>query len=272
MNQNNIFINPQNSQLLKPKENNIFQQNNTLSENKTINQNQSHNINFPFKIMQKEKEKESNIFNNYYINAEKEPKSSDKNINIVKPKFVIKTIPNEEIKIKNIEEIPNPNLSLNLTNTNSSAFQPKIINDQKDYITKVNNKLYNLIIDTKNEIFKIELHELKDNIYTLKYFYENNFSLNDLKSLHKFFRLFDNVSDMIKELEKWLNKNKYLVYEDLENKIAKITIKVPIFQCFENIELILIQNTYTKENLFEFLCKRVGNMQREYGKKIYRLE
>ena len=271
MNQNNIFINPQNSQLLKPKEINAFQQSNTLtSDNKNINQNQT--VNFPFKIMQKEKE--TNFLNNILLfNAEKENKNSDKNIPVVKPKFITKTIPNEEKKIKCTEEIHNnSNPSLNLTNSNSSAFQPKIIKDQKDFIAKVNNKLYNLIIDTKNEIFKIQLHELRENIYTLKYYYENNFSLADLKALNKFFRLFDNVTDMIKELEKWLNKNKYSVIEDVENKISKVIIKVPIFQCFESIELTLLQNAYSKENIFELLCKRVGNMQREYGKKIFNLE
>ena len=271
MNQNNIFINPQNSQLLKPKEINAFQQSNTItSDNKKINQNQT--VNFPFKIMQKEKE--TNFLNNILLfNAEKENKNSDKNIPVVKPKFITKTIPNKEIKIKCTEEIHNnSNPSLNLTNSNSSAFQPKIIKDQKDFIAKVNNKLYNLIIDTKNEIFKIQLHELRENIYTLKYYYENNFSLADLKALNKFFRLFDNVTDMIKELEKWLNKNKYSVIEDVENKISKVIIKVPIFQCFESIELTLLQNAYSKENIFELLCKRVGNMQREYGKKIFNLE
>ena len=273
MNQNNIFINPQNSQLLKPKEINAFQQSNTItSDNKNINQNQNQTVNFPFKIMQKEKE--TNFLNNILLfNAEKENKNSDKNIPVVKPKFITKTIPNEEKKIKCTEEIHNnSNPSLNLTNSNSSAFQPKIIKDQKDFIAKVNNKLYNLIIDTKNEIFKIQLHELRENIYTLKYYYENNFSLADLKALNKFFRLFDNVTDMIKELEKWLNKNKYSVIEDVENKISKVIIKVPIFQCFESIELTLLQNAYSKENIFELLCKRVGNMQREYGKKIFNLE
>ena len=272
MNQNNIFINPQNSQLLKPKEINAFQQSNTItSDNKNINQNQNQTVNFPFKIMQKEKE--TNFLNNILFNAEKENKNSDKNIPVVKPKFITKTIPNEEKKIKCTEEIHNnSNPSLNLTNSNSSAFQPKIIKDQKDFIAKVNNKLYNLIIDTKNEIFKIQLHELRENIYTLKYYYENNFSLADLKALNKFFRLFDNVTDMIKELEKWLNKNKYSVIEDVENKISKVIIKVPIFQCFESIELTLLQNAYSKENIFELLCKRVGNMQREYGKKIFNLE
>ena len=273
MNQNNIFINPQNSQLLKPKEINAFQQSNTItSDNKNINQNQNQTVNFPFKIMQKEKE--TNFLNNILLfNAEKENKNSDKNIPVIKPKFITKTIPNEEKKIKCTEEIHNKsNPSLNLTNSNSSAFQPKIIKDQKDFIAKVNNKLYNLIIDTKNEIFKIQLHELRENIYTLKYYYENNFSLADLKALNKFFRLFDNVTDMIKELEKWLNKNKYSVIEDVENKISKVIIKVPIFQCFESIELTLLQNAYSKENIFELLCKRVGNMQREYGKKIFNLE
>jgi hypothetical protein len=96
--------------------------------------------------------------------------------------------------------------------------------------------------------------------------------LNDLKQLHRFFYLFDNISETLKELEKLLMKNKYNVFEDLENKKAKIQIKVLLLDKEENIEFPLIQKTYTKDNLFEILCKKVASISSDYGQKIIKLE
>ena len=269
MNTNNIFSNSQNP-LSLPKnslENNSFPVPNP-QETKIISSIPDHNINFPFKVIQKEKD--SNIPNNFlFLNNDKGAKNSAKNINIIKPKFVTKTIANEVSKIKNMDETPSLNLSLNLS---SSAFQPQIIKDNKEFRTKVNNKIFNLILNNKKDIFKLELHQIIDDVYLLKYFYENNFSLADLKLLNKFFCLFDNIADMMKELEKWLMKNQYTVLEDLDNKIAKIQIKVPILQMYENVELTLTQKQYSKENLFEILCKKVANISQEYENRMGKLE
>ena len=272
MNQNNIFSNSQNTQSLikKQEETDSFLVPNQ-HETKIISPIPEHSINFPFKVVQGEKE--SHISNNFLlINNDKGGKSNGKNINIIKPKFVTKTITNENSKIKIVEENPSLNLTLNLS---GSAFQPQIIKENKDnkeFRTKVNNKIFNLILDNKNDNFKLELHQINDNVYSLKYFYENNFSLADLKLLNKFFCLFDNVADMMVELEKWLIQNQYTVLEDLDNKIAKIQIKVPILQMYENVELTLTQKAYSKENLFEILCKKVSNMSKEYEFKINKLE
>ena len=272
MNTNNIFSNSQNAQPLskKPADNDSFLVQNQ-KETKIITPIPEHSINFPFKVVQGEKE--PHISNNFLlINNDKGGKNNGKNINIIKPKFVTKTITNENSKIKIVEENPSLNLTFNLS---GSAFQPQIIKENKDnkeFRTKVNNKIYNLILDNKNDNFKLELHQINDNVYLLKYFYENTFSLADLKLLNKFFCLFDNVADMMKELEKWLAQNKYTVLEDLDNKIAKIQIKVPILQMYKNVELTLTQKAYSKENLFEILCKKVSNMTKEYEFKLNKLE
>ncbi len=267
MSQNNISSNPKNFQILKKP---LFEPNSSFvpnpSENKNIFPNHDHPQSYPFKVVQKEKD--SNFF---ILNSEKNSKNSAKNINIIKPKFIIKTIPTNNKKIKYSEETPSLNLSLNLS---SSAFQPQIIKEKenKEFITKVNNKIFNLIVDTKNNVFKIELHQIIDNVFLLKYFYGNNYTLPELKLINKFFCLFDNVSDMKKELEKWLSTNRYTVTEDLDNKIAKVQMKVPILQNIEDIELKLNQKNYTNENLFEILCKKVAVTAKEYEQRINKLE
>ena len=267
MSQNNISSNPKNFQILKKP---LLEPNSSFvpnpSENKNIFPNHDHSQSFPFKVVQKEKD--SNFF---ILNSEKNSKNSAKNINIIKPKFIIKTIPTNNKKINYSEETPSLNLSLNLS---SSAFQPQIIKEKenKEFITKVNNKIFNLIVDTKNNVFKIELHQIIDNVFLLKYFYGNNYTLPELKLINKFFCLFDNVSDMKKELEKWLSTNRYTVTEDLDNKIAKVQMKVPILQNIEDIELKLNQKNYTNENLFEILCKKVAVTAKEYEQRINKLE
>ena len=240
--------------------------------NKDLSQNQDHNMNSLFKVITEEKEPPS-PHNISFMNGDKNSnKGQSKNINIIKPKFVTRTMPNDNLKLKNNDESQSLNLNLSL-NLSSSAFQPQIIKqDNKEFKVKLNNKIYNLLLDVKNETLKLKLYEINDNIYLLKYFYENNFTMNDLKQLHKFFYLFDNVSDTLKEIEKLLTKNKYNVYEDLENKKAKIQIKVILLDKEENIEFSLLQKAYSKDNLFEILCKKVSSISSEYGQRMFNLE
>ena len=186
----NPKINPSNFQNYtlinkKTNEKNILIDTNQLIS-KDLHSNQDHNINSLFKVVQEEKEPSSP--NNFlFINSEKNTnKTQSKNINIIKPKFVTRTMQSENLKIKNNEESQSLNLNLSL-NLSSSAFQPQIIVKDKEYKVKINNKIYNLILDIKNEILKLKLYEINENIYLLKFFYENNFSMNDLKQLHKFF-------------------------------------------------------------------------------------
>ena len=258
----------QNYSLINKKinEKNIFLENNQLI-NKDLHSNQDHNINSLFKVVQEEPSP-----NYLYINNDKNSsKSQSKNINIIKPKFVTRTMQNENLKMKNNEESQSFNLNLSL-NFSSSAFQPQIILKDKEFKVKINNKIYNLKLDIKNEVIKIKLYEINENIYLLKFYYENSFSMNDLKQLHKFFFLFDNISDTLKELEKILTKNKYNVIEDLENKRAKLQLKVILLDKEENIEFSLIQKAYSKDSLFEILCKKVSSISSEYGQRLIKLE
>ena len=174
MNQTNIFQNSHNLQNIpkqSPENTTFLVQNPQVP--KIISSIPEHGLNFPFKVIQKEKE--PNIPNNFlFLNNEKGAKSSSKNINIIKPKFVTKPIANEVTKMKSIEEAPSLNLSLNLS---SSAFQPQIIKDNKEFRTKVNNKIFNLILDNKNDIFKLELHQIVEDVCLLKFFYENSFGI-----------------------------------------------------------------------------------------------
>ena len=134
--------------------------------NKDLPPNQDHNMNSLFKVVQEEKEPPSSN-NLLFINNDKNSsKSQSKNINIIKPKFVTRQykIENENLKLKSNEEAPSLNLSLNLS---SSAFQPQIIKKDKEFRVKINNKIYNLMLEVKNDMLKIKLYEINENIYLL---------------------------------------------------------------------------------------------------------
>ena len=270
MNQKNLSQNSQNIPIMsiKQTEKGSILDTNPL-ENKNSTLTQEHTNNSLFKVVQENKEAypTNSIL---YLNPDKSNnKNTSKNINIIKPKFVTKTMHSDDssMKLKLLEE--NPSLNLNLS---SSAFQPQIILKDKEFRVKVKDKTFNLLLDVKNENLKLKLYEINENIYSLKYFYENNFSMNDLKQLHNFFYLFDNVSDTMKELEKLLVKYKYNIFEDLENKKAKIHIKFILLEKEYNVELPLFQKAYTKDNLFEILSKKVAAISDDYGRKISFLE
>ena len=274
MNPKNNCSNFQNYQMINnaSSEKNIILETSPLGS-KDLIQNPDHGINSLFKVVQEEKEPPSQNSLLFINNDRNSNKSQLKNINIIKPKFVTRQckIENDSLKLKNGEENPSLNLNLSL-NLSSSAFQPQIIKKDKEFRVKMNNKIYNLILDVKNDILKIKLYEINENIYLLKFFYDNTFSMDDLKHLHKFFYLCDTISDSLIELEKLLSKNKYNVVEDLENKRAKIQIKVILLEKEENIEISLFQKLYTKDNLFEILCKKVSALSNDYGHRMMVLE
>ena len=135
---------------------------------KDLPQNQDYNMNSLFKVITEQKESPSS-YNISFMNGDKNSnKGQSKKINITKPKFVTRTMPNDNLKLKNNDESQSLNLNLSF-NLSSSAFQPQIIKKDKRFKVKLNNKIYNLLLDVKNETLKLKLSEINDNIYLLKY-------------------------------------------------------------------------------------------------------
>ena len=132
-------------------------------DNKDIS-NQSEQI--LFKVVPEEKEpRQPNLF--IYNSDKKSMKKSNKQINIIKPKFVTRTMQTFNIKPKIMEDQPQTlSLSLNLTNS-ASAFQPQILKD-KEFKVKIKDKLYNLFLDiTQDNKLYFKLNEISENIYAI---------------------------------------------------------------------------------------------------------
>ena len=223
-----------------------------------------------FKVIEEKEPRQQNLLS--YNIEKKSSKKSNKQINIIKPVFITRRMQQFNLKPK-IPEEQQQSLNLSLTlNNSASAFQPQILKD-KEFKVKIKDKMYNLHLDIKNDTkLYIKLYEIDENIYSMKYYYEEEYSMENLKKLNKFFRLFDFPSEALIELEKSLMKKNYSVEEDIDNKVANVQIKVTLLESEENIEFILTQKVYTKDDLFENLCKKVANMSTEYNQKISKLE
>ena len=212
-------------------------------------------------------EKDSRSQNNLLINSseKKSNRKSSKHINIIKPKFVTRTLQSYSIKSKSIEESQSLNLSPINLNSNLSAFQPQIPK-QKEFKAKIKDKLYNLILEVHNNNLHLKVNEITD-IFLLKYFYEDEYSLAELKKLNKFFVTYNSVSEAINELEKNIIQKSYNVIEDIENKILTVQIKTD-----NNIVFSLPQKIYTKDNLLEILSKKIETMNNDFSQRISKLE
>ena len=245
--------------------------------------NQEHNLSL-FKIFQSNNKDIQQINNNINIEYENKTKNSnsEKNSplkpNIIKPKFVTKTIVSDSFSVQknNSEDLQNQSIPINYP---GSAFQPRVLlqehyddNSKKHFYMICNNKYYMLLFEIKNKSLHLKLTENVDNIYHLKYFYENNLTLEDLKKTHKFFVLFDGINEAHIEIEKQLNKNKVTLLEDTENKIMKLHFVVNILEYEHNIDIPMLQKNYSKEDLFESLCDKVSNISKTFEKKIDKLE
>ena len=245
--------------------------------------NHEHNLSL-FKIFQSNNKdnQQTNHNNNMENEIKNKNSNSEKNSplkpHIIKPKFVTKTIVSDNFGCQknNSEDLQNQTIPISFT---GSAFQPRVLlqeqndeNSHKNFNMTYNNKYYMLLFEIKNKNLHLRLTENIDNIYYLKYFYENNFSLEDLKKTHKFFALFDGINDVFNEIEKQLNKNKVTLLEDTENKIMNLHFVVNILENDHSINIPMLQQNYSKENLFESLCNKVSDISKSFESRIDKLE
>ena len=71
-------------------------------------------------------------------------------------------------------------------------------------------------MEIKNKNLRLKLSENVDNIYSMKYYYEGIFSLEELKNTHKFFVFFDKSFSSSFSAESFLKLN-LLKIDDLED-------------------------------------------------------
>ena len=95
-----------------------------------------------------------------------------------------------------------------------------------------NNMEYQLTIKSSynNIIFKVETINIED----LDEFYEIKYTLKDLCSLNKFFRLFDSIDEVFKGLE----NNKAIIKEKTDLEVYDISYEEPSMHVKMNLYLM----------------------------------
>ena len=128
---------------------------------------------------------------------------------------------------------------------------PKLVNE-KNYIVKLNDLDYNLLISSDNRSINFILSPLtKKNFYS----FEENYDSEKLSKINKIFLAFDSIETIRQSIEQMIENNKYSIKEKNEN--VEINLKVSLFEKLIDINLILIKKNMNQnqinKNIFEQL-------------------
>ena len=134
-----------------------------------------------------------------------------------------------------------------------SIKEPKefsFINDQKEFIVSVG----------KSSISEKLGIQLKESSFEQNFFYENFFSLDELKNISKYFRIFDNIDEVIPDIEAIFEEKQYSI--KFENDKLMIILKFnKIGKGEELISLELNKNSLSLEKICENLIKEIKNLK-----------
>ena len=148
---------------------------------------------------------------------------------------------------------------------------------------KIEFKLLNEKIEYKVEIGKLSTSEklgitLKENISPIKVYYSNNFNLEELRNIHKYFRVFDNINEAISNIQDIFEEKK--VNLKIENDNFFLILKInKIGKGEDSITIELIKNSLSTEeiniNLFKEVTElknKIENLNKEHKNEIDRLK
>ena len=129
------------------------------------------------------------------------------------------------------------------------------------YTYSVNNEDYliSLYIDnTTNQLIikSVPINSINDKVYSFKS------TLDDLKSINKFFTLFDSIYEIKEEIESYFSNNNQISLIKLNDNEMKIQLKVNIKK-IENIEFILSGQKMPKDILINQLIYKVNSLENE---------
>lgn len=131
------------------------------------------------------------------------------------------------------------------------------------YVLNSNSIEYRVEISIKNENKKI-LIIIKETNILQNYYYKAEFSLEELKSINKNFRIFDKIDEVYKELnELFLNKKASLQVKSTE---ILLHLFVSNFSSsnIQDIFLKIIKTNINNEEMNELLIKEINHMKEEH--------
>ena len=193
------------------------------------------------------------------------------NENIQKLYEELYSSPNKEIK---------ENEEINSQQNHENEVEPKIKIIPKDFpqvtipfrtsnsyqIFSEENSLYEIYFEDLNEKLKVFIHEKDSNP---KITYEKIFSLEDLIQINDWFKIFDNIKDLLSELQ-LLVKNDNLGIKLKKEGELSLYIILPN-RLMNPIELIIPQNSIKERKLFKELYLTLLNLEQKHRQESKRI-
>ena len=138
------------------------------------------------------------------------------------------------------------------------------IKDLKEYSIKSENKTFQVqigkLINSQKIIFIIqEIDSLKN------YDYNSAFSLEELKSLSKLFRIFDSMEEAFNEINSIINNKKIMIKEE-SNEINLFLPLSKLSSQTENICIKIKKKNISNEKINEIIFKEIKEIKEELNK------
>ena len=126
----------------------------------------------------------------------------------------------------------------------------KLSNEKVEYIVEIGK-----ISSTENLGIK-----LKENISSIKVYYSNIFNLEELRNIHKFFRVFDNINEAVTNIQDIFEEKKVNIKKENDNIF--LILKIPKISKGEDlISIELNKKSLSLEELNENLSKEVSELK-----------
>ena len=126
--------------------------------------------------------------------------------------------------------------------------------------------LYNVYFENKDDNIRIFIHERDSNP---KNIYEKKFTLNELIQTNDWFKIFDNIKDLLNELE-LLIKNDNLGIKLRKEGELSLYIILPN-KLMKPVEIILPQNGIKEKKLFKEIYLSLLNIEQKHRQEMQRI-
>ena len=126
--------------------------------------------------------------------------------------------------------------------------------------------LYNVYFENKDDNIRIFIHERDSNP---KNIYEKKFTLNELIQTNDWFKIFDNIKDLLNELELLIKNDNLGIKLKKEGELS-LYIILPN-KLMKPVEIILPQNGIKEKKLFKEIYLSLLNIEQKHRQETKRI-
>ena len=126
--------------------------------------------------------------------------------------------------------------------------------------------LYNVYFENKDDNIRIFIHERDSNPNNI---YEKKFTLNELIQTNDWFKIFDNIKDLLNELELLIKNDNLGIKLKKEGELS-LYIILPN-KLMKPVEIILPQNGIKEKKLFKEIYLSLLNIEQKHRQEMQRI-